>query len=63
MNLELSNIVCRVINDLDPEFRIPVITAFNVSDGTIIGFRQELESALWDIPDLPVEEIMNLVQS
>lgn len=55
---QVASAVGRVINDLDPEFRISVVTALNVSDGTLDSFKQELESATWDVPNLPVEDIM-----
>lgn len=59
MNAALNKSVGSIINNLDPEFRIPVITAFNASDGTVSGFIAELQCAQWEIPDLPVDEIVS----
>lgn len=59
MNAVLNKSVGSFINDIDPEFRIPVITALNASDGTVSGFISELQAAVWEIPDLPVDEIVS----
>ena len=50
-----------VINDLEPEFRIPVMLALRNSDGTVISFQQELAAQAWDNPDLPVQQIFDAV--
>lgn len=47
------------INKLEPEFRVPVSRAFYNSDGSTIGFQQELASMAWDYPTLPVQDILD----
>jgi hypothetical protein len=51
----------RMINSLEPEFRIPVVNALRASDGTLLSFQQELSAQTWDTPDLPVQDILDLV--
>lgn len=53
--------VGRVINDIEPEFRIPVINAVKSSDGTFLSFQEELASQVWDMPNLPVQDILDRV--
>jgi hypothetical protein len=50
-----------VINNIEPEFRIPVIIAMNNSDGTVLGFQQELAALTWEFPELPVSDIFDRV--
>lgn len=49
----------RLINSLEPEFRIPVVNALRRSDGSVIGFQQELAAQVWDMPELPVQDIID----
>lgn len=51
----------RMINSLEPEFRIPVVNALRASDGTLLSFQQELSAQVWDTPELPVQDILDLV--
>lgn len=51
----------RMINSLEPEFRIPVVNALRSSDGTLLSFQQELAAQVWDTPELPVQDIIDLV--
>lgn len=51
--------ISQMINLLDPEFRIPVITALRSSDGSVVSFQQELAAQVWDMPELPVQEILD----
>lgn len=51
----------RMINDLEPEFRIPVVNALRTSDGTFLSFQQELAAQVWDTPELPVQDILDKV--
>lgn len=50
-----------IINNLDPEFRIPVINAVRSSDGTLLSFQEELAAQVWDMPELPVQDILDKV--
>ena len=50
-----------LINGLDPEFRRPVARALQASDGTLLGFQQELAAMTWDYPMLPVQDILDRV--
>lgn len=50
-----------MINNLEPEFRIPVINALRASDGTVLSFQQELAAQTWDTPGLPVQDIVDQV--
>jgi len=51
----------RMINSLEPEFRIPVVNALRTSDGTFLSFQQELAAQVWDTPELPVQDILDKV--
>lgn len=57
----LNNRIHTVINELEPEFRVPVYTAARNSDGTVLSFQQELSAQTWDYPELPIQEIMDKV--
>lgn len=50
-----------IVNQLDPEFRIPVVNALKTSDGTLLSFHQELISQSWETPNLEVDNIIDLV--
>lgn len=52
-----------VVSALPAEFRIPVINAANVCDGSIESFCTEMQSQVWDYPELPVEEIIQQVNT
>lgn len=60
MNI-LTNRISTVINELEPEFRVPVYTAARNSDGTVLSFQQELAAQVWDYPGLPVQDIMDKI--
>lgn len=49
----------QVINGLEPEFRIPVITALTACSGSVQDFEQELQAMTWDHPNLPVAELVH----
>lgn len=51
----------QMINSLEPEFRIPVVNALRTSDGTFLSFQQELAAQVWDMPELPVQDILDRV--
>jgi len=51
----------KMINSLDPEYRISVINALRLSDGTLLSFQQELAAQVWETPDLPVQDILDRV--
>lgn len=57
----LSARITQVINKLEPEFRIPVMSAAANSDGSFLSFQMELASQVWDNPTLDVEGIINQV--
>lgn len=48
-----------MINDIDPEFRIPVLNALKYSDGTVVSFSEELVGQVWENPELPVQDILD----
>lgn len=51
-----------IVQDRIPrEFRKAVVTAAVLSDGTVLSFEQELSSQVWDYPELPVQDIMDIV--
>lgn len=53
--------VKNIVNQLDPEFRVPVVNALQNCDGTLLSFQQELAAQVWDMPGLPVQDIMDQV--
>lgn len=53
--------VGNVVKTLPAEFRVPVITAVNVCDGSAESFRSEVEAQAYDYPDLPVQLILERV--
>lgn len=57
LKLRISN----VVKTLPVEFRVPVINAANVCDGTTESFASEMRSQVWDCPELPVNEIVEQV--
>lgn len=50
--------VGQVVQSLPMEFRVPVITAANVCDGSVESFCAEIESQAHDYPELPVQDIL-----
>jgi len=50
-----------MINSLEPEYRISVVNALRLSDGTLLSFQQELAAQVWETPDLPVQDILDRV--
>jgi hypothetical protein len=50
-----------MINSLEPEYRISVVNALRLSDGTLLSFQQELSAQVWETPDLPVQDILDRV--
>jgi len=59
--MKISNIRT-VYNRTDPEFRMAIHGAWANCDGTSEGLRMELESLTTEYPELPVNDIMELVQ-
>jgi hypothetical protein len=55
----LSIRINNVINNVEPEFRIPILNALTCSDGTYLSFHSELVSQTWDHPELPIDTIIN----
>lgn len=55
--------VGNVVKTLPMEFRVPVINAANVCDGTLASFSSEMQSQVWDCPELPVDEIVEQVSA
>jgi hypothetical protein len=53
--------VSNVVKTLAVEFRVPVINAANVCDGTIESFTSEMQSQVWDCPELPVDDIVGRI--
>lgn len=53
--------ITTIINGLEPEHRMPVILAMNNSDGTVLGFQQELAALVWEFPDLPVQMLFDRI--
>lgn len=53
----------QIINELAPEYRVPVAEAVSLSDGTLASFSAELNSMTWEYPDLPVADVLYLVQA
>ena len=50
-----------IINKLEPEFRMPVVNALRASDGSFLSFQEELVSQTWEVPELPVQDILDRV--
>jgi hypothetical protein len=57
----LDGRVAVMINSIDPEFRISIINALKASDGTVLSFQEELNAQVWDMPELPVQDIMEKI--
>jgi hypothetical protein len=51
--------LAQVINQIEPEHRTVVADSLRFSDGTPESFELELTSAVWDHPDLPVQDILH----
>lgn len=48
----------QIINDLPCEYRAPVAQAVSFSDGSRDSIRSEIQSLVWEHPDLPVDDIL-----
>lgn len=57
--MSIDKKVGNLINNLEPEFRIPVVNALRLSDGSFISFQQELAAQVWEMPTLPVQDIID----
>jgi hypothetical protein len=53
--------VNQIIPALEREYRIPVLTALQHSQGDIEKFEQELDAMLWDYPDLDLSYIFSRI--
>ena len=53
--------IAEKINAIDSEFKLAVFEAWQNSDGTTKSFEEELNNQQWDYPDLPIEDILNMV--
>lgn len=59
--MKISNIRT-VYNNVEPEYRMAINSAWANSDGTCLSLRMELESLTHEYPDLPVDLIMESVE-
>lgn len=57
----LDTRIAVVINDVEPEFRMSVLTALKASDGTLLSFQEELNAQIWENPELPVQAILEKI--
>jgi hypothetical protein len=53
--------LAQIISALDPEHRVPVADALRASNGDPINFQQELQSQIWDHPELPVDHLLQQI--
>lgn len=53
----------QVINTVEREYRIPLLTALKFSDGDMVKFTEELEAMAWDYPDLDFEHVLERVNA
>lgn len=53
--------LAQIVSQLEPEYRVPVADALRASNGSPSGFEQELQSQVWDFPDLPVQRILQQI--
>lgn len=60
--MSLTEIVNKVKNEVYREYRKPITVAFQYSDGTVLGFQQELAAQSWDYPTLPVQDIIDRIK-
>ena len=51
----------QIINSSDPENRVAISNAWNLSDKTLYGFSLELTSQSWEYPELNVQDILDQV--
>lgn len=51
--------LAQVINQIEPEHRAVVVDSLRFSDGNPENFELELTAAVWDHPDLPVQDILH----
>lgn len=51
--------VAMILDEVDMEFRTPILTALRYSDGTVLSFSQELAAQTWENPELPVQDILD----
>jgi hypothetical protein len=53
--------VNQIIPVLEREYRVPVLTALQNSQGDIEKFEQELDAMVWDYPDLDLSYIFSRI--
>lgn len=51
----------QMINSLEREDRVPVITALKHCDGSFLSFQEELASQVWDYPELNVQLVLDKI--
>jgi hypothetical protein len=52
--------ITQAINSAEPEHRVAIHTAWINSDGTIRSLEDELNSMLWECPDLDVSSVIDM---
>ena len=52
--------ITQAINAAELEHRVAIHTAWLNSDGTIRGLEDELNSMLWECPDLDVNSVLEM---
>ena len=61
MKIDLSLAVTQAMPRIDREYRASVYDAFRNSDGTMPSFQTELSAMVWENPELPVQDILDIL--
>lgn len=59
--MSLNQYIISMQNNLEVEHRRAVFQALAFSDGSFSSFAQELTAQIWDYPDLPVQDILDMI--
>lgn len=59
--LELK--ISQLVNSIESEYRIPVLTAWRLCSGNYEDFAAELESLAWDYPDFDFQALLERVNA
>ena len=61
MKTDLAIVVRRIAETLPRELRPAAFIAYDFSDGTLLGFQQELAAQCFDYPELDVQDFLDKI--
>ena len=55
--------ISQLVNSIESEYRMPVLTAWHLCRGNYEDFAAELESLSWDYPDFDFKSMLDRVNA